>query len=1014
MNCFKKWNLITGWLIFVVSAIIYLMTLEPTTSLWDCGEFIATSFKLQVGHPPGAPFYLLLAKCFSLFAQDTAHVAVWMNAFSAISSAFTIMFLFFTITHLSRKIIEKTIADYNTHTILLIIGAGFVGAMAYTFSDSFWFSAVESEVYAQSSLFTAVVFWSILKWEENADNPYANRWIILIFYLMGLSVGVHLLNLLAIPAIAQVYYFRKFHFSIRGFLASLFVSFFILWFVHYAIIPGSVKLAIWIELLFVNGVGLPYHSGIIIYAILLLFSIIGGLWYTYKFKKVLAHTVLLSITVFLIGYSSYTLIVIRANAGTPINENNPKDIFSLLKYLNREQYGSRPLFYGPYYNAPIVGYKDGAPTYGRENGKYVIWNRDLEYKYDPRFCTFFPRMYSRNANHKITYNDWAEIKGQPLVVTKGEQSEIEYKPTFIDNLEFFAKYQLGYMYFRYFLWNFAGKQNDFYGNGGIIRGNFLTGISSIDNYFYGNQAKVPSYLKNAESRNIYYCLPLLLGLLGFVYHFLKHKKDCWVVMLLFVMTGLAIVVYLNQTPLQVRERDYAYAGSFYAFAIWIGLGVLAIHVLFVRLIKKIYAAVIALVLTFISVPTLMGIENWKDHDRSGRYIARDIAFNYLNSCAQNAILFTNGDNDTFPLWYLQEVEGVRTDVRVVNLMLLGTDWYIEQMTKKAYHSDPLPIRFKFDQIRDGKRDYVYLIEKTKDIMDLNEAVAFVASDDSTTKYDADSGEAFDYFPTRNFMLKVNKDSLLKTGIISPSLADSIEPFIRFRIDRNYIGKSELIVMDILANNDWKRPVYFTSINHNGTLGLDNYMQPEGFAYRLLPVHYSISANSGKGMINSQILYTNLIDTFRWGRMNKPGVLIDDHIRHTFSLLRFRQLFASLAEQLLAENKHDSAMLVINRCIELTEPDNIPHDRYSIEFARVCYKAGATGKGDRIINDYARLCSEELFFYQSLPLRLLKLVIYEKALAEQSIEKMLDVASEYQRIELANKLKGELEKYKLMR
>lgn len=1012
MNRFTRWNLITGWLVFFLSVIIYLLTLEPTTSFWDCGEFIASSYKLQVGHPPGAPFYLLLAKVFSLFASDAAHVAVWMNALSAISSAFTIMFLYFTITHLSRKIIVKTITDSNAHTILLIIGSGFVGAMAFAFSDTFWFSAVESEVYAQSSLFTAVVFWAILKWEENADAAYADRWIILIFYLMGLSVGVHLLNLLAIPAIAQVYYFRKYRFSVRGFMLSLLISFFVLWFVHFAIVPGSIKIAIWTELLCVNVFGMPFNSGVMIYGVLLLISIIGSIWYTYTFKKILAHTMLLSITVFLIGFSSYTLIIIRANAGTSINENNPKDVFSLLKYLNREQYGDRPLFYGPYYNAPIVGYIDGSPTYGRENGKYVIWNRELEYKYDPRFCTFFPRIYSRNANHKTIYKDWAEIKGQPLVVTKGEQSEIEYKPTFIDNLEFFAKYQLGYMYFRYFLWNFAGKQNDFYGNGGIIKGNFLTGISAIDTYFYGNQAKVPPALKNAESRNMYYCLPLLLGLLGFAFHLMKHKKDCWVVMLLFLMTGLAIVVYLNQTPLQVRERDYAYAGSFYAFAIWIGLGVLAVHALFVRLIRKIYATIISIILTFISVPMLMGFENWKDHDRSGRYIAHDIAFNYLNSCAPNAILFTNGDNDTFPLWYLQEVEGVRTDVRIVNLILLGTDWYIEQMKKGAYDANPLPIRFTFDQIRDGKRDYVYLIEKNHDIIDLDNAVAFVASEDSTTKYDTDSGERYDYFPTHNFMLKVNKDSILQSGIVSQSLADSIESFIKFRIDRGYIGKSELIVMDILANNHWKRPIYFTSLNHNGTLGLDNYMQLEGFAYRFLPVRSSISEKSGRSQMNTQILYTHLMDTFRWGGMDEPGILIDEHVRHTFSLLRIRQLFASLANQLYLEGKRDSAKLVVDRCFKLTEPNNIPNDRYSIELADVCYKIGAADKGDRIIHDYSQLCFEELAFYQSMPLRLLKLVIYEKALAEQRIEQMMEVAETHQRTALAGNLEEALEKYKL--
>ncbi|HEX2934390.1 MAG TPA: DUF2723 domain-containing protein [Bacteroidales bacterium] len=1005
MHRFKTWNRIGGWLVFVISALVYLLTLEPTASFWDCGEFIATAYKLQVGHPPGAPFYLLLAKVFSLFAADKAHVAIWINGLSAISSAFTIMFLFFTITMLARKIIVKSVLDYSESNLMLILGAGFVGSLAYTFSDTFWFSAVEAEVYAQSSLFTAVVFWAILKWEEQADQPYANRWLILIFYLMGLSVGVHLLNLLAIPAIAQVYYFRKYRYSFRGFIISLMLSILILWFVHFMIIPGSVKLAIWSEFLFVNGFGLPYNTGIIFYGVLLVAFIVCGLWLSYKYRKVLVHTLLLSLTVFLIGYSSYTLIVIRANAGTSINENNPGNVISLLGYLNREQYGDDPLFYGPYYNAPVTGYINGTPTYGRENGKYEVWSHDVDYKFDSRFCTVFPRMYSRNASHINIYKEWVDIKGTPIAVTKNGKVETIVKPSFADNLTFFAKYQVGYMYFRYFLWNFAGKQNDYQGNGGIIKGNFITGISFIDDYFYGDQDKLPSSSKKAKGRNIYYCLPLLLGILGMLYHFFKRKRDGWIVFLLFIMTGLAIVVYLNQTPLQVRERDYAYAGSFYAFAIWVGLGLLALHQFIRKIIKKNYTPLIAISLAFAGAPLLMAFQNWDDHDRSGRFIAHDVAYNYLNSCAPNAILFTNGDNDTFPLWYLQEVEGVRTDVRVVNLVLLGTDWYIEQMKKQSYDSAPLPIRFSFNQIRDGVRDFVYLIEEKADTLALNSAVAFVASENAATKFGEDADA---YFPSRIFALKMNKDSLLKAGFLAPHYADSVPSAICFRINRGYIAKSDLMVLDILAGNNWKRPVYYTSLNHNGAFGLEKYIRQEGYAYRLLPVP---ARYVSKGL-NSRVLYTNLMDTFKWGRMNEPGVLIDDHIRRTLSLLRFRQIFANCANQLYSEGKADSAKRIIRQCISLTEPSVISHDRYSIDLADACYKMGDARLGDSIIIAYSNQSAEELAFYQSMPLRLLKLVIYEKAMAEQSIERMLEVTTLYKRDKLSQKLKAYLEKYQL--
>ena len=747
-SLYNLYNTSLGWVAFVIAAITYILTLEPTASLWDCGEFITTAHGLEVGHPPGAPLFMIMARFFTLFASDSAHVAYMVNLMSGLASAFTIMFLFWTITHLAKKLVFKN-QEYSKANIIAVMGAGMVGALAYTFSDSFWFSAVEGEVYALSSLFTAVVFWAILKWENVADQKYANRWIILIAYLMGLSIGVHLLNLLAIPAIVFVYYFKKYKTTTKGSIIAFILSILILGIVMYVIIPWSIKLASWFELLFVNGMGAPYNTGVIVYAIILVVLVIWAINYSIKHNNVILNTILTSFVVMMIGYSSFAMIVIRSSANPPMDENNPDNVFALLSYLNREQYGDRPLVYGEYYNAPVNKVSYSSPNYIQKDGKYVIASRKSSYEFDSRFNTIFPRMYSSNAAHVREYKKWGNVKKNiPITVNQGDGPETLYKPSFASNLTFFFSYQLNFMYFRYFMWNFVGRQNDIQSRGGLQHGNWISGFSTVDKLLVGNQDKLYSELKNKKSRNTYYFLPLLLGLIGILFQLLsgkKGKEDFSVVMLLFFFTGIAIVVYLNQSPNQPRERDYAYAGSFYAFAIWIGFGVLGLYKLVREKMPAKISAIAVTLVCLLAVPTLMAEQNFDDHDRSGRYATLAYAKDYLNSCAPDAILFTYGDNDTFPLWYAQEVEGIRRDIRIVNISLLAADWYINQMRRKAYDSDPVPMTISAEKIEPGKREQIPVVERLHEPQDLSEIIQFVASDLKDTRIETQSGRMLDYF-----------------------------------------------------------------------------------------------------------------------------------------------------------------------------------------------------------------------------------------------------------------------------
>ena len=961
---FKFYNNLVGWIVFAIAAFTYLSTIEPTASFWDCGEFLATSYKLEIGHPPGAPFFMLMQKFFSLFAPSPELVPKLVNSMSALASAFTILFLFWTITYLAKKIILRNKEELTTGNIIAILGSGVVGALAYTFTDSFWFSAVEAEVYASSSFLTALVFWLILKWEAIADEKYSNRLLILISYIIGLSIGVHLLNLLTVPAIVFVYYFRKYKPTTKGVIITFFLSIIILGAIMYVIIPGILIVASWFELFFVNVFGLPYHSGVIIYLITLAALIVWSLRYTYKKRKALWHTAILMTTMLIIGYSSFILIVIRSNANPPLDENNPEDVFSLLSYLNREQYGDRPLIYGQYYNAPLdpeEPYIQGSPIYDKKDGKYVVVGYKQKPNYDSRFCTFFPRMWSPQANHVREYKSWAKIKGTPIRVG----DKVLYKPTFGENLRFFFVYQLGHMYFRYFMWNFSGRQNDWQGHGSLLRGNWITGIPFIDKILVGPQKGLPYKMRTNKARNTYYMLPFLLGLIGLLYHWKKHKEDFSVVLLLFFYTGIAIVIYLNQYPLQPRERDYAYVGSFYAYAIWIGLGVLAIYEFARKYLKNpALTASLATIITLLAVPTIMAHENWDDHDRSGRYTARDFAKNYLMSCDKNSILFTNGDNDTFPLWYVQEVEGFRTDVKIVNLSLFNTDWYIDQMKRKTYEADPIPNSFTHEQYAHDTRDLTPIFEITKDYVNLKEAINFVKSNNPKAKVELQSGDQVNYMPTRHFILKVYKENAKKAGTVNPNMPDSLIPNeIKFSLpkNKNYIIKGELMVLDMLAQNNWKRPIYYAvTVSSDNYLNLQNYFSVEGLAYRITPFKTNGASPLGYGTVNTEKMYDNLVNKFVWGGINNPDVYLDENnMRMT---MNFRANFDRLANALIQEGKKDKAKKALDRCLEVTPDKTVPYDIFSLQMASLYLQLGEDSTAVQIMKTMKERTEEELNYY----------------------------------------------------
>jgi hypothetical protein len=995
------------------------MTIEPTASFWDCGEFITSAYKLEVGHPPGAPFFMLTGNLFTQFASDAGSVAKMVNSMSALFSALTILFLFWSITHLARRIVLKDGRKDPTyvHTIV-IMACGAVGALAYTFSDTFWFSAVEGEVYAYSSLFTAVVFWLILKWEEVADRPHADRWIVLIAYFMGLSIGIHLLNLLCIPAIVLVYYYKKFpNPTTKGMLIALGISFAIVGLMMYGVVQGLVEVCGLFELLFVNVLGLPYNTGVFIYVIalagvlgwaiyetmrtdlhpvrmkisfilsiimmgipflgngyglgiLLILALTIFMFCFKKFNMRLLNTILVSMMVIVVGYSSYALILIRSTADTPMNQNSPSDIFTLRTYLAREQYGDTPLFYGTTFVSEVKRNSDGSAM--KKSGAR-IWNRIIKkdksekdryyvtfevpkYQYVDETMMLFPRMHSADPRHLGAYKSWSNFKGETVRYRKMGELVSVLKPTFAENIRFFFSYQLNYMYWRYFMWNFSGRQNDIQGHDGdLLNGNYITGIKFLDAARLGPQDGMAFSVEENKAHNVYYMLPLLLGLLGIGYQIMNGKKGLqsfWITFFLFFMTGIAIVLYLNQTPYQPRERDYAYAGSFYAFCIWVGLGVAGIA----RLLEKYakapgIAAAVAASLACLFVPLQMASQSWDDHDRSGRYVARDFGANYLESCEQDAIIFTNGDNDTFPLWYAQEVEGIRTDVRVCNTSYLQTDWYIDQMKRQSYDSKPLPITWTREQYVQGTRDHAELLNRAERV-DLATALTFVQSDDPRYKrIPGYPNIKLDYIPSSKIVYSVDSAAVMKHHAISPLDSARLQKEMVLDLSGlNSLGKEALTILDMLQTNNWERPMYFAiTVDPSQFVRLDPYFQKTGLAYRVTPIN---ARGEGGRPIDTDKMYENVMHKFKWGGVDRPGVYLDDNTLRMCKGYRV-SLFGELAAALIGEGQREKALAVLDKAMQALPPDNVPYDYSAYLIGEQYLVLGEREKGEQVLNGIAR-------------------------------------------------------------
>ncbi|MBE6299340.1 MAG: DUF2723 domain-containing protein [Bacteroidales bacterium] len=1054
MELYKKLNNIMGWAMFLIAGIVYTLTLEPTASFWDCGEFISSAYKLEVGHPPGNPIFMLTGRFFANFASDPSQVAWCINFMSAMFSAATILLLFWTITALARKIVIKG-DNYSLTNTIAIMGAGAVGALAYTFSDTFWFSAVEGEVYAYSSFCTALVVWLILKWENHADEPHANRYIILIAYIIGISIAVHLLNLLCIPAIVLIYYYKKWKEpSAKGSIIALLVSFALIFFILYGLVPGFIKVAGWAELLFVNVFGAPYNTGVIAYFFLVIASICWGLYETFTQKNLnrlklsfivslimvglpfvsesillsllivaalivvtfaskkvnirLLNTVLTCIMVIFIGYSSYAIILLRSTANTPMDQNSPEDVFALSSYLNREQYGERPLLYGYTYTSDIVRDANGNPEVKEgkaiwkrtikknenEPDKYVVTDHKKDYTYQPELNMLFPRMYSNQSHHVEAYKEWSKDGNKTNKVRVKTNSGIRYveKPTFAENIRFFLSYQVNYMYWRYFMWNFAGRQNDIQGHGELHKGNWITGFSFIDKHIEGEN--LPSDLMNNKGRNVYYMLPLLLGLIGLFYQAFSGQKGIesfWVTFFLFFMTGLAIVIYLNQTPYQPRERDYAYAGSFYAFAIWIGMGVLGIYSIIKKYLLKdrdnsIVALATAILCLF--VPVQMAAQNWDDHDRSGRYAARDFGKNYLSCVEENGIIFTNGDNDTFPLWYVQETEGYRTDVRVCNLSYLQTDWYIDQMKSQAYESTPLPIEMDRSRYGNGKLSYAYVLDRGYGYdMELDKAMNYLISEDKDNKYIPEYGISIDHIPNSNLYIDVD------SAAVADKIPADLKGYATDRIDIELANNDALMLnqlsvlsmLNSIAKDNWERPIYYAvTVGPDMYLNLDKHFVKVGLAYRILPVLNNDTESDG--LVDTETMYDNMMNKFEWGGVDNPNVYLDETVRKmTYTM---RMLFIDLAEALIMEDKYDMALNVLDKMMEKIPASATKHDYLSIQPAMAYYSLGETEKGKALLTEIADNSMEYMSWFRTLEYNKLRSISQEYLRQEYTLKTII--------------------------
>ena len=1071
---FKKWNTIIGWLVFAIALVTYALTVEPTMSFWDCGEYIPTAAKLEVGHPPGAPLFQMIGAFFAMFAMNKEHIAVMVNMMSVFSSAFTILFMFWSSTMILKKLISQ-FSELNKNNYIVILGSAFVGSLAYTYSDSFWFNAVEAEVYAMASLFISLLFWLGLRWEQDMDSPQGNKWLLVICLVVGLSFGVHFMALLTIPSIGFLYYFKNYKtITVKNFIIANIVVVSVLLFIFKMLLPLTMSFFAKSEIFMVNSLGMPFNSGTIFVTILLVTLFYFGLNYTRKKGLIQYNTLILCVLFILIGFSTWLMLPIRANANTVINENKPSDAKEVLAYYNREQYGVNPLFYGPQYSDAFSGldentpYLDKEPNYERDYklGKYVIVNnyKNAEQNSDDKQKAFLPRMWStENAENYMAYTHPLEFKINPnydyeselknygidvnkltedeyngaiaqlkseVAKTVGEfrsayashkidnedyvkflKSYKDYliveKPSTADNFSFMFNYQFGYMYVRYFLWNFVGRQNDVQGKGDNLDGNWLSGINFIDELHLGSQKDLPSDILNNKGRNVYYFLPFILGLIGLMYHAKKDLKSFYVLLALFLFTGIALKIYLNERPFEPRERDYALVGSFYVFAIWIGFGVYAIYDTAKNYLQPKIAGPIIIGACLLAAPVLMASQNWNDHDRSGRYTSVAMAKSYLDSCDKNAILFTIGDNDTFPLWYVQEIENYRTDVKIVNTSLFMTDWYIDQMKRKAYESNPLPINFTHNQYVGDKLDFVIEKKTTDARLDLKDFLSFIALDDPRTMVEMQNGQKYHFYPTNKIRIPVNKDAVIKNKIVNPKYNDSIVPYIDIDLKDHGIYKNRLMMLDIVANNNWKRPIYFSggSFGDDDYIWMKDYLQLDGMVFKLVPIRTPMPKDASPldmGQIDTDKMY-DIVMNWYWGNSDSSHIYHDPETRR--NSIQYRTNIARLMEQLIVEGKNDKAKKVIDLALEKMPVDKFGYYTALEPFAEGYYQINEKLKAEKLLDQLMTKYKENLKYYSNLRTAEQNSLSTEIITDIERYRGLLQVAKEAKDVEFYNKCKA---------
>ncbi|GAB5401161.1 MAG: DUF2723 domain-containing protein [Aureisphaera sp.] len=1001
---YKKWNQIIGWTVFAIALLTYWLTVEPTVSFWDAGEYITTASNLEVGHPPGAPLYQLLGAFFSIFAMDASSIALTINLMSVFASAFTILFMFWSLTMLLTNIVSKN-SELNKNNSIAILGSAAVGSLAFTFSDSFWFSAVEAEVYAAAACLLAIMFYCGLRWEREMFTPRGDRWLVLIAFIVGLSFGVHFMALLTIPAIGFLYFFKKYKkITVKNFIIANIVTVAILLFIFKLLLPMTMKFFSASEVFFVNTVGMPFNSGTIIAGLLFIALFYFGLKYTRKYGYTMYNTLLLCVLFIFIGFSSWLMLPIRANAGTVINENNPNNARELLAYYNREQYPETHLFYGPQFTEAYVGldarnpYKDDKPKYEKDlkSGKYVIVNewKNAGQNTDDAQKAFLPRMWSleHNANYLehtngLEFGIKYQYRGEQRLVeevNKFKQAHAEglvdgkdyndfltqfgpfldiKKPSGWDNITFMFQHQFSYMYWRYFMWNFVGRQNDVQGEGGRLNGNWLSGIKPLDELRLGSQDNLPSDMADNKARNTYFFLPLILGILGLVFHAKNDNKSFWVLLVLFLFTGLALKVYLNERPYEPRERDYALVGSFYVFAIWIGYGVYALYEILKEYIKPKTAIPVVLGVTLLAAPILMATQNWDDHDRSGRRTANAMGKMYLDSCAENSILFTIGDNDTFALWYQQNIEKYRQDVRIVNTSLFQTDWYIDDMKKKAFTSDPIPSQLSHDKYRYGTRDVIAFMETKEDTIDIKTWMNWVESENPATKVELNSGQLISSFPTKVIRIPVDKDAVLRNGVVAQKDADKIVPYIDITLKGDFVYKNRLLMLDIIANNNWERPIYFSggAFGDDDYLWMKDYLQLDGVAYKLVPIRTPVDPRNpfDMGRIDAEKMH-GIVMSWDWGNSGNPDIYHDTETRRNG--ITYRSHIARLAEALIKEGKSDKAEEVLDLAMEKMPVAYFEYYSLLEPFVQQYYEVDAVDKARKVYEETAKKHQEFLTYY----------------------------------------------------